>query len=92
MISGASDTATKYSFGRFQKRANRPMCSSRVQTRFGRLPLANRNGRRELITGTSAALIFGFLVSWAAAYGLNQYLGLADPETTGTVRISHPPD
>jgi hypothetical protein len=47
------------------------------------------SGKLEIVTATAAALIFGFVFSWGAVYGLNRYLGPpADPyETTGSVRI-----
>jgi hypothetical protein len=47
------------------------------------------SGKLEIVTATAAALIFGFVFSWGAVYGLNRYLGPpADPyETTGGARI-----
>lgn len=35
--------------------------------------------------GTSAALIVSVVLSWGIGYGLNLYLGLDDPEITGSV-------
>ena len=48
--------------------------------------------KRELVTATAAALILGFFLSWGAVYGLNRYLPDEPPETTASVRISHPSD
>jgi hypothetical protein len=56
--------------------------------------LADMSGKRELVTATAAALIFSFVLSWGAVYGLNRYLGpIDDPyETTGSARAPHPFD
>ena len=43
---------------------------------FEEATLMDRTGRRELLIGTGAALIFCFAVSWSAGYGLSRYLGL----------------
>jgi hypothetical protein len=48
--------------------------------------------KRELVTATAAALILGFFLSWGAVYGLNRYLPDEAPETTASVRGSHPSD
>jgi hypothetical protein len=54
----------------------------------------DRSSIREFVTAIAAALILSVLVSWAAVYGLNRYLGPYDDptETTGTVRTWHKSD
>lgn len=60
--------------------------------------LADMSGTREIVTATAAALIFSFVLSWGAVYGLNRYLDRylgpsADPyETTGTAGTLQPSD
>jgi hypothetical protein len=54
--------------------------------------MSDISGKRELVTLTAAALILSFLLSWGAVYGLNRYLPDDPPETTRSVRPSHPFD